>query len=64
MQLVSLPYHLYKDPQKVYQKAIYRTNPSQSGNDRPFNIWNPNATDDNRGFQKQSTCIVTEFVPN
>ena len=28
---------------------------------RPFNIWNPNATDDARGGQMTSYCIVTEF---
>ena len=30
---------------------------------RPFNIWNPNATDDARGRQMTSYCIVTEFYP-
>ena len=28
---------------------------------RPFNIWNPNATDDARGGQMSSYCVVTEF---
>ena len=58
------PSNLSNQTGNIGIKAIYRTNPSQGGNDRPFNIWNPNASDDNRGFQKQSTCIVTEFVPN
>ena len=35
-----------------------------TSSDKPFRIWNPNNSDDNRGYQKQSVCIVTEFVPN
>ena len=58
------PSNLNSQTGNVTFKAIFRSNPSQGGNDRPFNIWNPNASDDNRGFQKQSVCIVTEFVPN
>lgn len=26
------------------------------------NIWNPNASDDNRGYQKSSTCFVEEII--
>ena len=28
---------------------------------RPFNVWNPNATDDARGGQQVSFCYITEF---
>ena len=28
---------------------------------RPFNVWNPNATDDARGGQQVSYCYITEF---
>jgi len=56
------PANLSNQTGNIGVKAIYRT--SSGSGDRPFNIWNPNASDDGRGFQKQSTCIVTEFVPN
>jgi hypothetical protein len=28
---------------------------------RPYNIWNPNASDDARGAQQVSYCVITEF---
>ena len=31
-------------------------------NNRWCNIWNPNASDDNRGYQKSSTCFVEEII--
>ena len=56
------PANLSNQTGNIGVKAIYRT--ASGSGDKPFNIWNPNASDDNRGFQKQSVCIVTEFVPN
>ena len=36
---------------------------SASGNDaRPFNTWNPNINDDNRGYQKTSWSRITELL--
>ena len=35
----------------------------RSGNDaRPFNTWNPNINDDNRGYQKTSWSRITELL--
>ena len=31
-------------------------------NNRWCNIWNPSASDDNRGYQKSSTCFVEEII--
>ncbi len=31
-------------------------------NNRWCQIWNPNASDDNRGYQKSSTCFVEEII--
>ncbi len=31
-------------------------------NNRWCQIWNPNASDDNRGYQKSSTCSVEEMI--
>ena len=28
---------------------------------RPYNVWNPNASDDGRGAQQVSYCVITEF---
>ena len=38
------------------------TSTGGSGGDRPFNIWNPNSSDDNRGSQKGSNCLVQEVL--
>ena len=56
------PTNLANNTGNITFKALYRSN--SGSNDKPFNIWNPSSADDNRGFQKQSTCIITEFVPN
>tara|TARA_B100000131_G_scaffold233783_1_gene225685 strand:+ start:1805 stop:2338 length:534 start_codon:yes stop_codon:yes gene_type:complete len=32
------------------------------GNNKWCNIWNPNASDDGRGYQKSSTCFVEEII--
>ena len=56
------PTNLANNTGNITFKALYRSN--SSSNDKPFNIWNPSSADDSRGFQKQSTCIITEFVPN
>ena len=42
--------------------ASYTATSGQTGN-KPALQWNPNATDDNRGFQKGSTCNVFEVEP-
>ena len=34
---------------------------SNGGGCRPFNVWNPNNSDDSRGYQKGSTADVTEL---
>lgn len=56
------PSNLNNQTGNVTFKALYRS--VGGGSDKPFRIWNPNNSDDNRGYQKQSVCIVTEFVPN
>ena len=33
-----------------------------SSNARPFNVWNPNVSDDNRGYQKYSWSRITELL--
>ena len=42
--------------------ASYTATSGQTGN-RPGLIFNPNSNDDNRGFQKASTCNVYEVEP-
>ena len=42
-------------------EAAFR-DPGGAGGNRPFNTWNPNTSDDNRGAQQGSTCIATEFI--
>ena len=42
--------------------ASYTATSGQTGN-KPGLIFNPNASDDNRGFQKASTCNVYEVEP-
>ena len=42
--------------------ASYTATSGQTGN-KPALYWNPNATDDGRGFQKGSTCNVFEVEP-
>jgi len=42
--------------------AALRDIGSSTGGNRPFNTWNPNVADDNRGAQQGSTCIATEFL--
>ena len=56
------PSNLSNQTGNIGFKAIYRS--ATGSNDKPFNIWNPSSADDGRGYQKQSVCIVTEFVPN
>ena len=56
------PSNLSNQTGNITFKAIYQS--ANSTNDKPFGIWNPNANDDGRGYQKQSVCIITEFVPN
>ena len=55
------PTNLANNTGNITFKAIFRSN--GGGNDRPFNTWNPNASDDNRGFQKGSTCNLFEVEP-
>ena len=38
----------------------YQSN--DGGNNRWAVIWNPNASDDGRGYQKSSTCFVEEII--
>ena len=35
---------------------------SNSSSNKPFNVWNPNTTEDVRNSQELSTCIVTEIT--